>query len=130
MNMKRITVPDRVTVLVVDDDPDLRAVLSDVLSDQGCRVAEAEDGARALELLGALTPDLIITDLSMPEMTGWTLLNELEADSRLAQIPVAVLSAWAESPPPGVMKVLHKPVDLSNLLGLLDAVAHARVTHG
>jgi CheY-like chemotaxis protein len=127
--VKRITVPDRVTVLVVDDDPDLRAVLSDVLADQGCRVAEAEHGARALELLGVLTPDLIITDLSMPEMTGWTLLHELGSDERLARIPVAVLSAWAESPPPGVLRVLHKPVDLRNLLGLLDAVAEVKVTH-
>jgi CheY-like chemotaxis protein len=127
--MKRITVPDRVTVLVVDDDPDLRAVLSDVLADEGCRVAEAEDGAHAMQLLGVLTPDLIITDLAMPEMTGWALLHELESDPRLSRIPVAVLSAWAESTPQGVLRVLHKPVDLTNLLGLLDTVAQARVTH-
>jgi CheY-like chemotaxis protein len=125
--MKRITVPDRVTVLVVDDDPDFRSVLSEVLHEEGCRVAEAENGTSALHMLDALTPDLIITDLAMPHMTGWDLVHELEGDERLARIPVAVLSAWAATPPPGVVRVLQKPVDLPNLLGLLETVAEVRV---
>jgi CheY-like chemotaxis protein len=124
MNEKRD--PARVTVLLVDDDPEFRDVMTSVLSEEGCRVAQAEDGARALELLKVLTPDLIITDLVMPAMSGWEFVRNLGSDERLAHIPVTVLSAWASESPPQVAHVFKKPVDLPNLIGVLDAVAEIR----
>jgi CheY-like chemotaxis protein len=125
--MDRSDVPVRTTVLVVDDDADFRIVVSDVLTAEGCQVACAENGARALELLDVITPDLILVDLSMPIMNGWELLQKLATHPRLAAVPVTVLSAMAVKR--GVehaQDVLHKPIDLPNLLGLLDAVARAR----
>jgi CheY-like chemotaxis protein len=124
--MDRVAAPLRTTVLLVDDDAEFRSVVSDLLGAEGCQVACAENGARALEILGVLTPDLILVDLAMPVMSGWELLHRLETDPRLATVPATVLSAMP------IMRgiehaqgVLHKPIDLPNLLGLLDAVAKA-----
>src|SRR5579872_3892609 len=112
------------TVLLVDDDAGFCEIVSDVLNAEGCQVACAQNGAAALQVLGAITPDLILVDLQMPVMNGWELLGELESDPRLAQIPTTILSSMpsAESLAPA-HSVLHKPIDLPNLLGLLDAVA-------
>ena len=122
----RIAAPLRTTVLLVDDDADFRSVVSDVLNAEGCQVACAENGARALEILGVLTPDLILVDLSMPVMNGWELLHKLEVDPRLAAVPATVLSSMpVQHGIEHAQGVLHKPIDLPNLLGLLDAVAKA-----
>ena len=114
--------PRATTILIVDDDADFRNVLSEVLRQEGCTVIEASNGRDALALLGDLTPDLIFVDLMMPVMNGWQLVDEFERDPRLAQVPVAVLSAVARMGPLGSRRVLYKPIDLPNLLGLLDAV--------
>jgi CheY-like chemotaxis protein len=118
----------RPTVLLVEDDRDFRSVLSDVLSDvAGCRVVEADDGDRALEILKALTPDLILTDLAMPHMDGWSLLDALQGDPQLAAIPYVVLTGLAEriewTPCP---MTLTKPVRIGDLLALLDMIDLSR----
>jgi CheY-like chemotaxis protein len=124
--MDRIAPPIRTTILLVDDDAEFRTVVSDVLSAEGCQVACAANGAEALEILGALTPDLILVDLVMPIMNGWELLEKLETDPRLARVPATVLSGMpVERSIEHAQGVLHKPIDLPNLLGLLDAVAKA-----
>jgi CheY-like chemotaxis protein len=80
-----------------------------------------------LEILRVITPDLILVDLAMPVMNGWELLEKLETDPRLAKVPATVLSAMpAERLVEHAQGVLHKPIDLPNLLGLLEAVAKAR----
>jgi CheY-like chemotaxis protein len=113
-------------VLVVDDDPEFRGVLRDVLEDQGCSVYEAADGRAALAVLRTLMPDLIFLDLVMPVMDGWTLHAELRRDPERAKIPVALLSATKTPPPDGIAHVVHKPVTLPNLLGILRAVEDPR----
>jgi CheY-like chemotaxis protein len=124
--MDRIAAPVRTTVLLVDDDADFCSMVSDVLSAEGCQVACAENGVKALEILAVLTPDLILVDLSMPVMNGWELLQKLETDPRLATVPATVLSAMpVQRGIEHAQGVLHKPIDLPNLLGLLDAVAKA-----
>jgi CheY-like chemotaxis protein len=129
--MDRIAAPVRTTVLLVDDDGDFRSLVSEVLSAEGCQVACAANGAEALEILGVITPDLILLDLAMPIMNGWELLQKLETDPRLAGVPATVLSAMpTESSIEHAQGVLHKPIDLPNLLGLLDAVAKARPGRG
>jgi len=124
--MHRIAAPLRTTVLVVDDDAVFRSLLREVLTAEGCQVVCAENGAAALEILGSITPDLILTDLSMPVMSGWDLLAQLETDPRLANVPTTVLSAMSGESAGHGHTVLHKPLDLSNLLGLLEAVALAQ----
>ncbi len=59
----------------------------------------------------------------MPVMSGWELLAKLQADPRLASVPTTVVSADSA---PQARSVLHKPMDLPNLLGLLEVVAEAR----
>jgi CheY-like chemotaxis protein len=124
--MNRLTPHTRATILVVDDDPNFRSILAEVLEDEGCRVVHAEDGECALHILRSVTPDLIVLDLAMPVMDGWQLVAALEQDERLSLIPIAVLSACAAERPLARHRLLQKPVDLPNLLGLLAAVGAAQ----
>jgi CheY-like chemotaxis protein len=77
-------------VLVVDDDPGMRRLISTVLEGAGFEVHEAEDGLAALAILGGLLPDAIISDLSMPRMSGYELVPVIRR--RFPHIPVVVLS--------------------------------------
>lgn len=83
------------TVLVVDDEPNVRQYLAMILQDAGFRVKEAGDGREALEMVRAEPPDFISLDLIMPGMSGHKLLYELRRDKALARIPVLVVTAHA-----------------------------------
>jgi len=84
-----------VTVLVVDDDPDVTTYLGTILEDAGMRVMTAHDGVAALERLGERTPDLISLDLVMPGTSGIRLLHELRKHPAWARIPVIVVTGHA-----------------------------------
>ena len=114
---------ERITVLLVDDDPELRLVMHEVFAAYGCRVAEAEDGTHALEVVSLLRPDLVIMDLSMPRLTGWEVLARMRAERALAGIPVVVLSGGDTRVVPGAFRVLTKPVRVEELLGLLKVAS-------
>jgi len=109
-------------VLIVDDDDDIRAVLDEVLVDEGCTVYQAAGGGEALALLRTVVPDLIIFDLMMPEMNGWTFYAILQQDPELAKIPCVVLSSASHLLPEGSVMQLRKPIDLSTLLQLLGTI--------
>jgi CheY-like chemotaxis protein len=113
--------PESPPVLVVDDDPDIRDTLRDVIEAEGFTVACASNGREALALLGVgLRPALVVLDLMMPTMTGWELLAALRADRALVDLPVAVMSAAGErAAPAGATWFLRKPIDLDALLELL-----------
>lgn len=83
------------TVLVVDDEPNVRDYLAQILRDAGFRVVTAGDGAEALEKIRAAPPDFISLDLVMPKKSGHRLLLELRRDRELARIPVLVVTAHA-----------------------------------
>lgn len=70
-------------VLVVDDDQDQRALLTELLEEMGHHVIDAPDGAVALELASALEPDLVLTDWNMPRLDGIALCQELRRNARL-----------------------------------------------
>lgn len=111
-------------VVVVEDDADVRSALADLLEEEGYAVAVAHNGSAALAALQTLSqPKLIILDLMMPEMNGWELLHQLKADARLADVPVAVLSAVAAFEQRrgklDVAAVLPKPVDAGQLLQIV-----------
>jgi len=102
-------------ILVVEDDDDTRDALCQLLFGQGHHVIAASNGLEALEILAKIQPGLIITDLSMPIMTGWQLLERLGRDTALCAIPVIVLSA--DNPPPeGHVCFLQKPASAAHLL--------------
>lgn len=83
------------TVLAVDDEPDSLEVVMEVLEFYGATVHTASDGLRALEMLVTVQPDLILTDLSMPNLDGWGLLAAVRRDPKLAGIPIVALTAHA-----------------------------------
>ena len=88
--------PEEKTILVVDDEEDIRDYLSTVLEDAGFRVITAEDGIAALERLKQEIPDFISLDLVMPRKSGHKLLYELKKDRELSKIPVLIVTAHAQ----------------------------------
>lgn len=82
-------------VLVVDDQPDNITVVQLALHFHGADVRTAQNGVQGLKILESFMPTLIILDLSMPEMTGWEMLEKLKADAKFDKIPVIALTAHA-----------------------------------
>lgn len=103
-------------VLIVEDDPDIREALADLMCSEGYQVELASDGAEAITLLerGGL-PCAVLVDLLMPGIVGQELLEYLRDDARLASVPVAIVSASPELAPDGY-RVFRKPLDLDALL--------------
>jgi DNA-binding response OmpR family regulator len=77
-------------ILVVDDDTDIRALLRELLERRGFSVAEAADGRQALQELYGGRPDLVLLDVGMPGMDGWTTLERIR---ELSDVPVVMLTA-------------------------------------
>jgi len=110
-------------VLVVDDDPVARDILSRFLEAEGYEVATAIDGVDGLEKARALRPAVITLDVVMPGKDGWTLLKELKDDPALKDIPVLMVSIVDDKHKGfslGVADYMTKPVDRKRLLTLLE----------
>ena len=112
------------SVLVVDDDRDIRDALAQILTEEGFEVSEAANGVQALAEITRKVPDLVLLDLMMPVMNGWQVLQALRQSSELASLPVVVLSAIEAH---GCADYIQKPVSLDKLLTLLDTI-RARTT--
>jgi CheY-like chemotaxis protein len=104
-------------VMVVDDDPDARDALAQLLEARGYAVRQAENGRIALDLVAERLPAIMILDLEMPVMSGWEVLESLERSGALHAMHVVVLSA-AAAPPEGVA-FLRKPCCVDDLFGLV-----------
>jgi CheY-like chemotaxis protein len=107
------------SVLVVEDDDDLREVLCRVLSDEGYETRSAINGQDALALLREdPLPGLILLDLMMPIMNGWQFRAVQEADARLAAVPVVVMTAAARLDDAAIAGTdfVRKPVRIEDLL--------------
>lgn len=110
------------TVLVVEDDGLIREALAELLELEDYKVHTAANGREALDwLLAHRPPRLIVTDLMMPVMDGWELLEHLREHEHLADVPVVVTTANTDAPPEPALEVLEKPYELDELL---DAVRH------
>jgi len=113
------------SILVVDDDPDIRSSLTEILDNEGYRVAGARNGREALEYLGRRTlPSLILLDMIMPEMDGWLFRREQQKRPDLASIPVVILSSHGDVRDAalllGVAHYLRKPLRLDSLLEIAE----------
>ena len=110
----------RATILVVDDDDDIRQVLAMVLDEAGFRVVTAANGREALERLrGDPRPDVILLDLMMPEMDGYQFRAEQQRDPALHAIPTLIVTAGTVTPRVeelGAEAILRKPVSLRRLV--------------
>lgn len=83
-------------VAVIDDEPDSLEVVSTILEMHGADVHTASNGREGIDLIHSIQPDLIISDLSMPGLTGWELVEMLKTGARnMADIPVIALTAHA-----------------------------------
>ena len=108
------------TILIVEDNLDLRTLYEEAMSLEGYAVVTAANGQEALDILGTAglaAPSLIHLGLMMPVMNGWTFLQEREKEAKLKSIPVVVCSASKDDIPLGV-PFLKKPVDLDQLLAV------------
>ena len=79
-------------ILVVDDDEIIVKIMKDQLSAKGFDVAVAYDGNEALKMVRANKPDLIVSDINMPNLNGWKMAMELKQDAATKDIPVILLS--------------------------------------
>ena len=110
-------------VLVIEDEPDLRALMALVLEERGYSVLTACDGCQGLELLGSNRPDVILLDMKMPVMDGWEFARRYRATYE-DRAPIVVLTA-AEDPRAradeiGAAKALGKPVELDTLFATIE----------
>jgi two-component system response regulator MprA len=117
-------------VLVVDDDPAIRAVVADALSWEGYDVLVAGDGREALGLIGRERPDMVLLDLMMPVMTGAEFARAYHKVAQPPAIPIVVLSAAhgladleEELRPFGVSTCIAKPFDLVALMATVERYA-------
>lgn len=84
------------TVMVVDDSPTIRAMIVNLLMEQGIATLEAEDGADAQRVLGSQVPDLIITDIVMPRVNGYEFCRWVKNNPPTAHVPVIMCSTKGE----------------------------------
>jgi CheY-like chemotaxis protein len=114
-------------ILVVEDDPDLRLVHSEILSQEGYAVLAAADGIEALELVDRTDPpSMILLDLRMPRMNGWDLVRRLRQRVGWREVPIVVVAAHYriadEAATIGARAWLHKPVGIDDLLRVVGRI--------
>lgn len=94
---KETSTSEHKRLLLIDDDPNLILLVKDYLEFRGYEVITAENGQEALEVLQKETPDMIICDVMMPQMDGYSLVEHVRQDARTSWIPVLFLSAKGQS---------------------------------
>ena len=117
-------------VLLVDDDPQIHQLVGTMLNREGYRVDYAGGGAEAIARARSLKPAVILLDVMMPQVDGWTVLAALKAEPELADIPVIIISLLDERPlglSLGAAEFLTKPVDRKQLIDVVRA--HANRPH-
>ena len=118
------------TVLLVEDDPDIRDIVQDVLEAEGYDVVPASHGRQALEFLndvrGRVPPDLVILDMMMPLVDGRHVLDAIRNDQSLSSIPVVVMSAVSHEKPVGAAAFLRKPFSLDTLFDAVHTLVDTR----
>jgi len=116
------------TILVVEDDAELRFILAAQLGSHGFHVFEANDGTEGVELAMQYIPDVVIMDIGLPGMDGITATETLRADARTSDIPVIILTARSGSADvvrglnAGAQEYLHKPFDVAELMARVRTV--------
>jgi CheY-like chemotaxis protein len=111
--------PASFTVMVVDDEPDMRYMLRVALEGAGYAVVEAAHGEAALELARRAPPQIVLTDRMMPRMNGDELIERLRDNEATKAIPIVIISG-TNGAQGRADAILGKPVDIDALLVLLD----------
>lgn len=120
---------DRICVLIVDDDEDIRQVIADALADAGYVTHPVSGGREAIGAAQRERPHLILLDVRMPHVDGWQVLEELRVEAG-PQTPVVVMTAGYDAQDralaAGAQGYLGKPFDLDDLISTVEA--HARLS--
>ena len=120
------------SVLVVDDDSNIRSLLQQELTEAGYKVRLAEDGRKALTLIREETPGLVILDVMMPEMNGFDVAAVLRNDPSTMDIPIIILSILEDKERGfrlGVDRYLTKPIDTASLFHEIDTLLDQGKSH-
>lgn len=108
-------------ILTVEDDAAIRALIVSVLEGDGHEVFQAADGLRALSIAQDCAPDVILLDIGLPGQDGFVVLDELKADDALREVPVLMVTAWADpelvgrAMDRGAAGYIRKPFDIDDL---------------
>jgi signal transduction histidine kinase len=114
-------------LLLIDDEPKVRGTLASLLRAVGHTVTEAASGPAGLALLGIIPVDCVLTDLGMPEMTGWEVAKAINAS--WPHLPVLLLTGWGDQDVPPdhrVARILSKPIRREELLVVIAEVTEGR----
>jgi CheY-like chemotaxis protein len=122
---------DNLCLLVVDDDIDNRQLLTLLFELEGAKIISAASASEALEVISNFQPDIFISDISLPDENGYSLLSKLRNSPILKgrYIPAIALTGWASaedheySLKVGFQKHLSKPVDLNELVSIVASLA-------
>ncbi|OGW79006.1 MAG: hypothetical protein A2Z83_06755 [Omnitrophica bacterium GWA2_52_8] len=110
-------------IILIDDDPDLLEVTRRRLEHEGYGVMTSNDSMAGLKLAIENKPDLIVMDIKMPKMDGWSLVRKLRTDVRTKEIPIIVLTGYEDMQDlfiaEGIYDYLMKPYHPEKLLGLI-----------
>jgi CheY-like chemotaxis protein len=118
-----------VTILVVDDEPDARALIARLLTDSRARVITAASAAEAFSILVDESPDILLSDIGMPGEDGYALIKRIRALPEKASLPAIALTAYARTDDrvkaiqAGYHMHLAKPVEPVELLAMLQSIA-------
>ncbi len=126
--------PTRVAkrILAVDDDPDVRLLLTLILDAAGYDIGTARDAFEAQFLIDHTQPDLLLLDLMMPERDGWDVIEAVRANPATRDLPIVVMSAkfsLFNTQDHGVQGYVRKPLDAMAMLDTLDAVLREGKLH-
>lgn len=123
-----LTDEDQLTILIVEDYSDTRALLCTLLRRRGFKVVEAENGKEAIREASRYNPDLILMDLAMPEMDGSEAVRRIRAVPKLADTPIFVVSAYVTDAvrddvvSAGGVEVIVKPFETDDLITKIESV--------
>jgi DNA-binding response OmpR family regulator len=111
-------------VLVVEDNTDTRELLYKYFTTAGFNVQMAADGGEGLHLVRTNPPDIIITDIAMPQVTGTEMIEQLRSDPETAKIPILVFTARGSSTTKealaaGATKAFYKPFDFNSMIDIV-----------
>jgi len=125
--------PQAKTLLVADDDAEMRRLVRRALEKRGYTIVEARDGEEALERILELKPAAVVLDVMMPGLTGWEICKYIRSHESLSSVGVLMLTAIGRtvnemtSPLYGADAALDKPFDVSELVETMERVLTARV---
>jgi CheY-like chemotaxis protein len=105
------------TILVADDDPAIRELVADILAGEGYEVRTVADGREALDAVAHTRPDLVLSDILMPRLDGWSLAAQLRQQSR--PIPTVLMSGHCPANSPARLRCVPKPFNPEHLVAVV-----------